>query len=50
MKPKEQILLMLNYLNKKREEAIGDNIFSVALSIAGQIELLKWVLDIKDEN
>ena len=41
---------MMNYLDNKREESIRDNAFSIALALAGQIELIKWILDIKDGN
>lgn len=45
MKTKEEIILMIDYLNNKREFVIREGLISIALAFASQIELLKWVLE-----
>ncbi len=47
MKTKEDILMMLQYLDNERSKAVANGIYSMALALASQIELLKWVLDAK---
>jgi len=47
MKNKEETKIMLDYLEAERERAINNNAISLALAIASQIELLKWILEIK---
>lgn len=50
MKTKREILMMLSYLDNKRKEAVNDNCLSLALAIGSQIQLIKWIMDIKDED
>jgi len=45
MKDKEEIKIMLDYLEAERERAISNNAIGLALAIASQIELLKWILE-----
>ena len=50
MKTEREILILLSYLDNKRKEALSNECLSLALSIASQIQLIKWILNIKDEE
>lgn len=43
MRTKQEILELISYLENEKKKAIEINMTYLALSIAGQIELLKWV-------
>jgi len=45
MKTKEEIVAYFNYLEAERNRAIQNNSLGLALAIASQIELIKWVLE-----
>ena len=47
MKSKEEIVILMNYLEQKRNEAIDNKTESLALAIGSQIHLLKWILEDK---
>ena len=50
MRNYEEIYRMLVYLDNQRKEYIQEDMISLALSVAGQIELLKWVLVLEDKE
>jgi hypothetical protein len=47
MRNKEEIKVLLDHLEAEKERAINMNYFGLALSIASQIETIKWILDKK---
>lgn len=45
MRKKTEIIEMINYLELLRNNAVNNEIEFLALAIASQIHLLKWVIE-----